>query len=138
MGKELGRQHQVGNLHPLVRPVEVGVKPGHGAAKGHAAGNLVDVGAAAGGQALALLPRVLLVPLQQRLHKGGVGGDVVGLLLLALEGEAALFKGGPGHILTVLTGGAQGHPGVKAAGESGLGDLQQGWRTGAPGSQSGR
>ena len=79
MGKQPGGQQQVAHPHPLVRPVEVGVEPGQGAAEGHAAGDVVDVGAAAGGQALPFQAGVLLVPLQQGLDERAVRGDVVGL-----------------------------------------------------------
>ena len=81
MGEQLGAEHQIAHPHPFVRAVEVGVEAGQGAAEGHAAGDIVDIGAAAGGQALALEAGVLLVPRQKGFDKGAAGRDVVGRAL---------------------------------------------------------
>ena len=64
VGEQLRAQHQIAHPCPLVRPMEVAVEAGQGAPEGHAPGNVVDVGAAAGGQALPLEAGVLLVPPQ--------------------------------------------------------------------------
>ena len=72
MGKQLGGQHQIADPHPFVRAVEVGVKSGQGAAEGHAAGDVVDIGAAADGQTPPLLPCRLLIASKQGLDKGGI------------------------------------------------------------------
>ena len=126
VGEHPGGQHQVADPDALVGTVETGIEAGEGAAEGHTAGDLVDVGAAAGGQALALQAGVLLVALQQGLDEGAVGGGVVGSVLGTLKGEALGLKGGTGHVEAVLLGGAQGHTGVHLAVQAGGGDLQQG------------
>ena len=126
LGEQLGGQHQGADLHPLVRAVEVGLKPGQGAAEGHAAGDVVDVGSAANGLAFALQAGVLLVPLQQGADEGAVRGDVVGLFLDALKFEAPGLERRLGHAAAVLLGGAQRGTAVKAALQPGLGNFQQG------------
>ena len=66
------------NIYALVRPVHVGDEARHARTEGHAAGDLVDIGAAAGGDALALAAGVGLIAAQQRGDKLALGGGVVG------------------------------------------------------------
>lgn len=54
------------------------VRAGEGAAEGHAVLQVVDVGAAADGVAVALLSSELLIAPQQGLDEGGVLRDAVG------------------------------------------------------------
>ena len=49
MSEQLGGEHQVAHPHPLIRAVEVGLEAGQGAAEGHTAWDIMDIGAAAGG-----------------------------------------------------------------------------------------
>ena len=86
----------------------------------------MDIGPAAGGQALSLQPRVFLIPPEQGLDKRAVGGDVVGRALTGLKSKSPGLKSGPGHAEAVFLGGAQGHPAVKEALQPGVRDLQQG------------
>ena len=77
MREQLGGQHQVADPDPFVRAMKVAVKAGQGAAESHPAGDVVDVSAAAGGQALPLQAGVLLVPLEQGLDEdSGVPGGL--------------------------------------------------------------
>ena len=45
LGKHLGAEHQIIQNSELVRLVHPVVHAGHGAAEGHAAGDVVDIGA---------------------------------------------------------------------------------------------
>ena len=65
-------------MHPFVGAVEIGDEARHTGPKGHPAGDIVDIGASADGQALALPAAVLLIAFGQDLEEGRVGGNMVG------------------------------------------------------------
>ena len=124
--EDLAGGEQILNAGVLVGTVHVAVEAGHAAAEGHAAGDIMDVGAAADGQALARAPGIRLITAQQRLHEGRIGVGMVRGVHAALHGEAEFGKGGLRGQLAVLFRGAQGEAAVKTAGEAVLVDLQQG------------
>ena len=126
LGKDLGGGELVGNAGVLVGAVHVAVKAGHTAAESHAAGNIVDVGASANGQALPLVVGVLLVALEQGLDQRGVSGGVVGSVHLAGDGKAKLGKRCLCGGAAVLIAGADGYPAVKLALQASTVDGQQG------------
>lgn len=75
--EDLAGGEQILNAGVLVGTVHVAVEAGHAAAEGHAAGDIMDVGAAADGQALARAPGIRLITAQQRLHEGRIGVGMV-------------------------------------------------------------
>ena len=75
-------------MHPFVGAVEIGDEAGHTGPKGHPAGDIVDIGASADGQALALPAAVLLIAFGQDLEEGRVGGNMVGRVQRTLDSAA--------------------------------------------------
>ena len=126
LGEDFGRGELIRDAGVLVRPVHVAVEAGHGAAEGHAAGDVVDVGAAADGQALPLVAGVALVAGEQGLDEGAVRRGVVGGLHLPLGGKAGSGEGGLRDLPAVGLVGAEGDPAVELAGQAGGASLQQG------------
>ena len=89
-------------------------------AEGHTAGDLVDIGAAADGLAVALFAGVGLVGGQEGADKVGVGIHGVGRPQTALTAPAVAGKFPLHHIHRVLLGGAQRIPGVEDGGKARL------------------
>ena len=96
LGVDHGGGEQVRDVHALIGAVEVGDEAGHAGPEGHAAGDAVDVGPAADGDAVALPAAVQLVGTGQGLQKWVGGRDVVGRVDLALHGETSSLQGGLG------------------------------------------
>ena len=89
-------------------------------AEGHTAGDLVDIGAAADGLAVALFAGVGLVGGKEGADKVGVGIHGVGRPQTALTAPAVAGKFPLHHIHRVLLGGAQRIPGVEDGGKARL------------------
>ena len=126
MGEYLGGGEQVGHVHPFVGAVEVGHEARHAGPKGHPAGDVVDVGAAADGNALALSAAVLLITFGQDAQEGGVGADVVGGFQRPLDGKACLGHGGFRDLADGRLCPAQRGTAVKPGLKTGFVEVQQG------------
>ena len=66
--------------------MEVGVELRVSCAEGHAARNVVDIGAAADGNALARLAGLLLIAAQKHLDEFGIGGHLMPRFHFSLPG----------------------------------------------------
>jgi hypothetical protein len=64
--------------------MEARVKAGHTGPKGHPTGDVMDIGAAAGCDAVALLSAILLIAVKKALHKGRVLRNIVGRIDMPL------------------------------------------------------
>ena len=115
--------------------MEVGVELHVPRAEGHAAGDVVDISAAADGHALAYLAGLLLVAAEQHLDKFGVSRHLVPRFHLARYGEPVALADRFHHVGAVLLGGTEGHAGVKLTTEPGAIHLDEG---GADGDTAGR
>ena len=94
-------------MHPFVGAVEIGDEAGHTGPKGHPAGDIVDIGASADGQALAFPAAVLLIALGQDLEEGRVGGNMVGRVQRTLDSEPGLGQGSLRRAADGLLGSTQ-------------------------------
>ena len=106
-------------MHPVVGA-------GQSAAEGNTALDIMDIGAAADGQALTLQSSVLLVGLEQGLHQQGLGGNIVGgeHMAAGADFKTALVKVLFDHLADVFFGGADGAAAVKLTLEAGQIKLQ--------------
>ena len=97
-------------MHPVV-------STGQRAAESNAAFDIMDIGAAADSQTLALQTGIFFIGLQQSLHQQGLGGNVMRSKHMAAGADlkTALVKVLFDHLADVFLGGADGAAAVKLA-----------------------